>query len=136
MIVADTNLISYFVIEGPHTESARSVFAGDPLWIAPPLWRSEFLNVLAVSVRGGVLTERHARAAWRNALAIAVGEHEPNPSAVLRLAIRRNISAYDAQFLALAHAARTVLVTSDRKLVRADPGRAVLMSEFSSEGKG
>ncbi len=68
MIVADTNLVAYLVIEGAHTTAARAVYRKDPRWARPPLWRSELLNVLALSVREEVLTEHQARSAWRTAL--------------------------------------------------------------------
>jgi len=35
MIVADTNLIAYFLIPGKHTADARRVFLKDPDWVAP-----------------------------------------------------------------------------------------------------
>ena len=131
MIVAATNLVSYLVIEVAHTEQARAAYERDPLWVLPPLWRSEFLSVLAVSVRANVLTERLAQSAWWTALSV-VGdaEQEPDPLAVLRLAVKNAISAYDAQFVVLARALDTVLVTSDRKLARQCPENVTLVDEF------
>ena len=51
MIVADTNLVAYLLIEGDQTAAARRVWERDRDWILPPLWRSEYLNVLATLVR-------------------------------------------------------------------------------------
>ena len=53
MIVVDTNVLVYLLVPGEHTEQAERVFRRDPVWAAPLLWRSEFRNVLAVSVCGG-----------------------------------------------------------------------------------
>ncbi len=44
MIVADTNLIAYRLIEGEQTELALAVWAKEPEWFVPPLWRHEFLS--------------------------------------------------------------------------------------------
>jgi hypothetical protein len=55
VIDADTNLVAYLLIDGDATPQARAAWQKDPDWILPPLWRSEFLNVLATSVRHGVL---------------------------------------------------------------------------------
>ena len=51
MIVVDTNVIAYLHISGKFTSSALRLLRQDPYWIAPPLWRSEFCNVLAVCRR-------------------------------------------------------------------------------------
>lgn len=56
MIVADTNLIGYLAIQGIHTPKARTAYGRDAIWMVPPLWRSEFLNVLVTSVRFGGLS--------------------------------------------------------------------------------
>ena len=67
MIVADTNLVAYLLIEGEQTAHARAVWREDPAWKVPSLWRSELLNVLATSHRAGALTADEARLAWQRA---------------------------------------------------------------------
>ncbi len=51
MIVADTNLIAYALITGTGSEKARQVLIKDQSWSAPRLWRSEFMNILALYMR-------------------------------------------------------------------------------------
>jgi predicted nucleic acid-binding protein len=93
------------------------VWERDSDWVLPPLWRSEFLNVLATAVRTGLVDEEQAFQGWQDAATI-VGrrEHEPGGEAVLRTAIRYRISAYDAHFVAVAEQLGVKLVTADRKL--------------------
>ena len=62
---------------------------------------------------------------------IGDAEEEPDPIAVLRLAVRAGISAYDAQFVALAEMLDTLLVTGDRKLAKRCPRRVILMSDYA-----
>lgn len=131
MIVADTNLAAYLVLEGDHTDLARRVRARDPDWRVPPLWRSEFLNVLATAFRAGVVDDTQALAAWRAAVAIlGAGEVEPGAEAVLSSALRRGITAYDAQFVVAAERLGVPLVTSDRGLLRACPDVAISPVRF------
>lgn len=131
MIVADTNFVAYLLIEGERTAAARQVWQRDPDWRLPPLWRSEFLNVLATAVRAGALEEEQAFRAWQVATSIFGGqEHEPGGEAVLRTALRERISAYDAHFVALAEALRVPLVTGDRKLSGTCTRVAVSMEAF------
>ena len=51
MIVADTNLLVYLFINGDKTPLAQDVLKKAPHWIVPPLWQSEFRNVLAGYIR-------------------------------------------------------------------------------------
>jgi predicted nucleic acid-binding protein len=135
MIVADTNLVAYLLIEGEKTPAARRVWREDAHWLLPPLWRSEFLNVLTLTVRASVLTEAQALRTWRVATALfSRSEREPTGEAVLEAAVRLGLSAYDAQFVVLAEAQGVPLVTGDRKILRACPGLAVSLESFG-EGR-
>ena len=71
MIIADTNLVSYLLIEGERTVAVRRVHEKDPDWKLPTLWRSEFLNVftvVAVTTDAGglfqILAARTGKARW------------------------------------------------------------------------
>ena len=134
MIVADTNLVSYLLIEGERTEAARKVYMRDSDWRAPPLWRSDFLNVLTHSTRVGVLDERTANIAWTRAVSLLTGrEISPRPNQVLRAAIGRTISAYDAQFVAVAAVLQAPLVSGDKRLVKACPDVAISIEGFAEQ---
>ncbi len=132
MIVADTNLVSYLLIEGERTGEARRIWRRDSTWILPPLWRSEFLNVLALSVRAGVLSADQARACWRQAAGLfRSSELEPRGSAVLETAVRLGISAYDAHFVVVAAELGAKLVTNDRELLELCPEQTESMTRFA-----
>ena len=47
MIVVDSNIIAYWLLPGEKMAEAESVWQKDSNWIVPPLWKSEFRNILA-----------------------------------------------------------------------------------------
>lgn len=124
------NLIAYMLIPGVHTEAAERIYAIDSDWVAPPLWRSEFASVLVNSVRTAMLKQTHADAAWAKAPALLVAEQEPDLLTAMHLAVKLNISAYDAQYVALAQDLGTIVVTADRTLARRCPDLAASMQRF------
>lgn len=133
MIVVDTNVVAYLVIDGERTAAARSVRRRDPAWCVPTWWRAEFMNVLARAVRHGVLDRSLAWALWTEATAMMRGfEASPAEEAVLLTAIDGGFTAYDAWFVALADALDVPLVTADRRLVAARPDRAILLEDFAA----
>lgn len=130
MIVADANLIAYLFIIGPRTPEAEQVFEMEPVWVSPGFWRIEFENVLVTSIRARVISETQAADIWEKAQATIVTHQDPDPVAAVRLAISHRISAYDAQYVALAESLGALAVTGDRKLAVACPRHAVLMTDF------
>jgi predicted nucleic acid-binding protein len=108
------------------------VWTRDPAWRLPPLWRSEFLNVLVNSVRAGIIGEEQSLKAWEVAISLfGRNEEEPHGPEVLRTALRHRISAYDAQYVALAERLGVILVTGDRRLREACPDLAMSIEDFA-----
>ncbi len=131
MIVVDVNIVAYFFIEGQYTTPARDLWKKDPDWRMPPLWRHEYLNVLVSYVRHGGAQSNAMVQLWRQAVTLfRQADREIDWERALWLAIDRNISAYDAQYLALAEALDTFCVTQDKKLLQAFPQRACSLEQF------
>jgi predicted nucleic acid-binding protein len=55
LIVVDTNVLAYLLLLGPRTEKAEILRRQERQWAAPPLWRSEFRNVLTGYLRRDLL---------------------------------------------------------------------------------
>ena len=55
VIVADVNLIVYHYIPGPFTAAAVQARMCDADWLVPSVWKFEYVNVLATSVREKIL---------------------------------------------------------------------------------
>jgi predicted nucleic acid-binding protein len=97
----------------------------------PHLWRAEFLKLLTLSVRRGLLQRSQAVAAWESALALFEDrQRDPEPPSVLQAALDRGLSAYDAHIVVLADQLDTRLVTADKGILLRCPGRAISLERF------
>lgn len=122
MIVVDTNVVAYLLLEGPQTERAEALLLQDPEWAAPLLWRSELRNVLSGYLRRGQLDRQQVLRLQGQAESLLEAREVPVDSAdVFRLVEASGCSAYDCEFVAAALALQTRLITSDRQLLRAFP---------------
>ena len=130
MIVADTNLIVYLFITGDQTSLAQRILAKDPYWIVPPLWQSEFRNVLAAYIRRE-MTLSTAKQLMSNALQTLENRQilPPNEK-VLDLIAESDCTAYDCEFVALAREVKVPLVTADKQLLKRFPDCAISLEEF------
>jgi len=132
MIIPAVNRIAYLVVESPRTRLAKAAYACDPIWLVPSFWRSEFLNILATSVRTGRLDEGDAVKAWETAVAtVGKSGRGPSPLAVLGLAVAKGISACDAQYVVPAQTVEACVVTADKKLVKCFPETAAMIDDFA-----
>jgi predicted nucleic acid-binding protein len=126
MIVVDTNVLAYLFLPGEYTAAAETLLEKDPEWAVPVLWRSEFRNILVGYLRRKMLTFDQVTNLQREVESLLEGlEFEVESSSVLKLARDSDCSAYDCEFVALAVALDTRLVTMDSKLLRAFPAHAV-----------
>lgn len=136
MIVVDVNVVAYFFIDGEKTGLARELRRSDPDWVLAPLWRHEFLNVLATFVRAGGASIDDAQTLYRESVALLHdSERDVDMLAALRLAASLRISAYGAQHIALALALDTICVTEDRRLQRTFTNTALGMQTFLATKK-
>jgi predicted nucleic acid-binding protein len=126
MIVVDSNVIAYCWIHGERTELAHRLRRLDADWHAPVLWRSELRNILAGYRRDGSLDDRQARQIMAAAeTGLAGREHHLPSERVFRVTEASRLSAYDAEFVALAEILGVTLVTEDRAILTAFPERAI-----------
>ncbi len=130
MIVADTNLIVYLFITGDQTSLAQTVLHKDPHWIVPPLWQSEFRNVLAAYIRRG-MTLPQAKQIMEDALQTLENRAiVPSNERVFDLITESDCTAYDCEFVALARQLGIQLVTADKQLLEQFPDCAISLEEF------
>ena len=125
MIVVDTNVVAHLLIPNGGMGLAEKLYKEDPAWSAPPLWRSEFRNVLARRVRNETLAFHVACLLQQRAERILSEGIEVDSAEVLALARDSRCTSYDCEFVALALQLDTTLVTADREVLRAFPGVAV-----------
>ncbi|HEV2492323.1 MAG TPA: type II toxin-antitoxin system VapC family toxin [Terriglobia bacterium] len=119
MIVADTNLLFYLLVPGSFTGQAEAVYRKDPDWAAPPLWRSELRNALALYLKRDLLTLNEAGARMQAAETLmGLQEFAVASTRVLTLAAGSGCSAYDCEFVSLAEDLGVPLVTSDQQVLK------------------
>jgi predicted nucleic acid-binding protein len=126
MIVVDSNVIAYCWIHGTRTALAHRLRRIDADWHAPVLWRSEMRSILTGYRRDGSLDDSQVRKIMAAAETGLTGrEHHLPSDRVFRVTEQSRLSAYDAEFVALAEILGVPLVTEDRAILAAFPGRAV-----------
>ena len=130
MIVADTNITAYLALDSAFSKEAAKLYRKDPDWIAPSLWRSEICHVILKHLRASRLTLHQAlyQLQWLEAL-LEQRLYDVNSSHVLKLANESGCSSYDCEFVVLARQMNCQLVTMDKKLVKAFPESARLLSD-------
>ena len=128
MIVVDTNVIHYCWVRGQNTEVAQAVRRKDPDWHAPVLWRSELRNVLTAYLRRRLMSRIQIAGILTIAdRALVESEHIVGDDLVLDIVESSTLTAYDAEFVALAGALSVPLVTADKAVLKAFPDRALSM---------
>ena len=122
MVLVDTNVVAYLLIEGDRTAAAQELRQRDVDWRSEALVLVEFSNVLVRTMtvrrlRLDIAQDLLARARTLFGNRLAQVAH----SDALTVAAEFRITAYDARFLALARETGLRLVTEDTKLRTAAP---------------
>ena len=119
MIVVDTNVMVDRLVGGENGADAALLFESDPEWAAPTLLVSELRNVLLGYVRRGDLRADQAKAMYEDAAEILGGRiTRVGGAQVIDIALECDLTAYDAEFVALARELGVALATSDKAILK------------------
>lgn len=121
MIVVDANVVLMALVSSTAAgESARAAMLADDAWVAPAHMPMEVLRTLHKAVLRDRLTAADADAAFQALITMQIDYVETDVVLLQAIwAMRHNISAYDAVYLAVAAIYNAPLVTFDARLARA-----------------
>lgn len=121
--VIDASASVGWCIANQATDYSEAVIAalGIGCAFAPPLWRLEMVNALRTACRRKVLDSRGAQQfiATMEDLPINIDNTPQQSSELFSLALRHDLSAYDAAYLDLALRLQLPLATRDEALIEA-----------------
>ena len=107
------------LVGGENGADAALLFESDPEWAAPTLLVSELRNVLLGYVRRGDLRADQAKAMYEDAAEILGGRiTRVGGSQVIDIALECDLTAYDAEFVALDRELGVALATSDKAILK------------------
>ena len=130
MVLIDTNILAYLLIDGEQTEAARRLRRSDPDWRSEAFIMAEFTNVLVRYTLAKRITLALAQDVLEKAGTLLDGKlGRISHAQVLTTAARHRVTAYDARFLALAQRVGLRLVTEDNKLRTAAPALTQSLAE-------
>ena len=116
-IVVDCSVMVAALFEEEVRAQAISLMAGKKMY-APNLLDHELVHVAVKKIRSGWPTAS-VRLALASYAAQAIELHETDPLEQFEIALRYDLSAYDAAYLWLAAALRAPLATFDQRLAEA-----------------
>lgn len=124
-LVVDANVFVYMLLDGEKSPAARHLHELHPDWVCPTILRHELMNVCATYRRAGGFSREECLALVGTGMALLSGrEVDIAPEAVVGVAMDLDLSAYDAQYVAVALALGSVLVTEDRTVLARAPAVA------------
>ena len=116
-VVADCSVVAALVFAEPACDDAAALLSHNALH-APALLPFEFANVARTKRRAG-MEAASADDALRDFAELRIALHPVPPDAMVQLALRYELSAYDAAYLWLAAELKAPLATFDEKLATA-----------------
>jgi predicted nucleic acid-binding protein len=128
VVLVDTNVLAYLMLEGDRTSAAQELFERDADWRSEAFIMVEFSNVLTTYVRTKVLSRDQGLKLLAGAEKLLPVLTSVRNARALEVATQFGISAYDARFVALAIQMKVKLVTEDAKLRAAVPSWTVSLA--------
>ena len=129
VVLVDTNVLVYLMLEGDRTSAAQELFERDADWRSEAFIMVEFSNVLTTYVRTKVLSRDQGLKLLAGAEKLVPVLTSVRNARALEVAAQFGISAYDARFVALSIQMKVKLVTEDAKLRAAVPSWTVSLAD-------
>ena len=130
MLLVDTNVVAYLLIDGDYTTAAQELRLRDSDWRSEAFLLVEFTNVLVSSIARKRMTLSMAEDFLAKVFSLFDGKLGRIPhAAVLGIAARHRVNANDARFLALADQLGSRLITQDARLRAAAPALTQSLAE-------
>ena len=136
MIVVDTNIIVHMTFATPYSPMVSSLHQKNSVWEAPSLWKSEFLKVLSLYHRKGIINYDESLNALDFAERLIGGrEHRVLAKSIVDVVINSACSSYDCEFVVLAQKLGTRLITYDNNIIQEFPDVAVNPDVYLSQSE-
>jgi predicted nucleic acid-binding protein len=132
VVLVDTNVLAYLMLEGDRTSAAQELFERDADWRSEAFIMVEFSNVLTTYVRTKVLSRDQGLKLLAGAEKLVPVLTSVQNARALEVATQFGISAYDARFVALAIQMKVKLVTEDAKIRAAVPSWTVSLADAAA----
>ncbi len=131
MIIVDTNVISYLLIPNEkYNQLAIKLYEKDKNWIAPSLWRYEFLSILTLYQRKTIIDPHICKQLFKKALEIVESRDLINVDYVFNAIENSTLSTYDCNFVGLSNETGLPLLTEDKKILTQFSTNAVSMEKY------
>jgi predicted nucleic acid-binding protein len=134
VLVVDTSAVAAALVGRPPNPSLVNRLRADGDLHAPHLLDVELLHALRGLVLAGHLSEERAADVRADFADLTVVRYGHEALADRAWALRHNLTAYDATFVALAEALNVPLVTCDARLASAPGSSAVVELYAGAEG--
>ena len=126
MIVVDTNILVYFYLPTELSELTDELHQIDPYWVAPKLWKSEFLNAVSLYLRKNLIDYPQAlQIVNESSMRMNENQFEVDMRKVLSFVHQSSCSSYDCEFVSLADELGVPLITNDGRILKNFPDIAI-----------
>ncbi len=132
MIVVETELIAGLYLPTEFTEIAENLYEKDPYWLAPFLWRTEFLSVVSTFLSKNLINlDKASEAVELAERQMKHREYRPVAFDVLEKSKESGFNTRDCEYISLASFSGFKLVTLDEKVLNKYPEIAVHPKNFA-----
>ena len=136
MIVVHTNILAYLFFPSAWSTRAEELKSRINDWVAPDLWKSEFLQIASLYYRKELISWQEAVEAFEmaNEFVLSFEIHSAYKE-IMTCAKNSSCSLFDCEFVVLAQKLGTKLVTYNNQLLQEFPNIAIKPEDLLAQTK-